>query len=82
MFRTTNIISRHRTESSKDRCLLPYINVANRILAQRHINSLLLGYFLRSLTKAEFEDGVLDRTNVDQFFLQCGGRPDPLRPFR
>jgi hypothetical protein len=49
---------------------VPYINIANRVLAQRHANSLLLGYFLRSLTKTDFEDGVLDRTTVDLFFHQ------------
>jgi DEAD/DEAH box helicase/Domain of unknown function (DUF1998)/Helicase conserved C-terminal domain len=49
---------------------VPYINVANRVLAQRHINSLLLGYFLRSLPQAEFEKGVLDRITVDHFFLR------------
>jgi DEAD/DEAH box helicase domain-containing protein len=54
---------------------VPYINVANRVLAQRHVNSLLLGYFLRSLTKADFEDGVLDSITVDLFFLQPPAGP-------
>jgi hypothetical protein len=54
---------------------VPYINVSNRVLAQRHINSLLLGYFLRSLPKSEFADGVLDSTSVDQFFLQPPADP-------
>jgi superfamily II DNA/RNA helicase len=54
---------------------VPYINVANRVLAQRHINSLLLGYYLRSIPKAEFEEGVLDRLTVDQFFLQPPSGP-------
>lgn len=48
---------------------VPYINVSNNVLAQRHVNSLLLGYFLRSLPQAEFEEGVLDRTTLEQFFL-------------
>ena len=54
---------------------VPYINVENRVLAQRHVNSLLLGYFLRSLPKVDFEDGVLDRTTVDHFFLQPPNGP-------
>ena len=48
---------------------VPYINVSNSVLAQRHVNSLLLGYFLRSLPQSGFEAGVLDRTSLAQFFL-------------
>jgi ATP-dependent helicase YprA (DUF1998 family) len=42
---------------------VPRINLANSRLAQRHVNSFLLGPFLRSLPS------VGDKTTVSEFFL-------------
>ena len=46
---------------------VPVVNVTNKVLAQRHVNSLLLGYFLRELPSAEFEKGVLDQARSRRF---------------
>ncbi len=48
---------------------VPMVNVTNKVLAQRHVNSLLLGYFLRELPSAEFEKGLLDQATIETFFL-------------
>jgi superfamily II DNA/RNA helicase len=45
----------------------PYLNLKNEPLTQRHCNSLLLGYFLRSIQTDE--SGTLDRLTIEAFFL-------------
>ena len=45
----------------------PYLNLSNEPLTQRHCNSLLLGYFLRSVEGVEGLD--LDRLSIEVFFL-------------
>jgi hypothetical protein len=60
----------------------PVLAMENPVLAQRHVNSLLLGGFLRSLA-ASYESGALDRATVELFFLNDGpgGEPPPARRF-
>lgn len=48
--------------------LSPSINIGNRPLAQRHCNSLLLGYFLREVEG--IDEDTLNRTTVEGFFVQ------------
>lgn len=48
--------------------LSPSINIGNRPLAQRHCNSLLLGYFLREVEG--IDEKTLNRTTVEDFFVQ------------
>lgn len=45
----------------------PYLNLRNVPLTQRHCNSLLLGYFLRSVRNIEAK--LLDRLTIEGFFL-------------
>lgn len=45
----------------------PYLNLRNGPLAQRHCNSLLLGYFLRSVKNVDQKE--LDKLNIASFFL-------------
>ena len=45
----------------------PYLNLENEPLTQRHCNSLLLGYFLRSVR--DIEAGTLDHLTIEGFFL-------------
>ena len=54
---------------------VPFINVTNPGTTQRHVNSLLLGYFLRALAADGVDEKTLNRTTVDDFFLtqQEGG---------
>lgn len=47
----------------------PYLNLKNRPLTQRHCNSLLLGYYLRSVMDVDPKD--LDRLTIDTFFLKA-----------
>lgn len=46
----------------------PYLNIKNKPLTQRHCNSLLLGYFLRS--QKDLPEKILNKLTVDLFFLQ------------
>jgi len=45
----------------------PYLNLQNKPLTQRHCNSLLLGYYLRSVAEVDIQE--LDHLTVDAFFL-------------
>ncbi len=45
----------------------PYLNLRNEPLTQRHCNSLLLGYFLRSIQ--DVDASTLDRLTIEKFFL-------------
>ena len=45
----------------------PYLNLRNEPLTQRHCNSLLLGYYLRSIRDTDCE--TLDRLTINDFFL-------------
>ncbi|MBM4164690.1 MAG: DUF1998 domain-containing protein, partial [Lentisphaerae bacterium] len=47
----------------------PYLNLENKPLTQRHCNSLLLGYFLRSVR--DIEASTLDRLTIEEFFLDA-----------
>ena len=47
----------------------PYLNLRNEPLTQRHCNSLLLGYFLRSMRDDDASD--LDRLTIETFFLNA-----------
>lgn len=49
----------------------PYLNMENEPLTQRHCNSLLLGYFLRSVQ--DVDPGTLNRLNIESFFLDSSG---------
>ncbi len=57
----------HPEEIILGRVPSPYLNLANEPLAQRHCNSLMLGYFLRSVNDVEEE--VLDKLVIESFFL-------------
>ena len=46
----------------------PYLNLRNIPLTQRHCNSLLLGYYLRSV--ADVDPKELDALTIDTFFLK------------
>jgi superfamily II DNA/RNA helicase len=48
---------------------VPIIHVTNPVLAQRHANSLLLGYFLRALVADGMDARMLDRAKIADFFL-------------
>jgi hypothetical protein len=60
----------------------PVLAMENPVLAQRHVNSLLLGAFLRALS-TRHEPGALDRADVDLFFLHetATGEPPPALQF-
>lgn len=47
----------------------PYLNLRNRPLTQRHCNSLLLGYYLRSATDVDPKE--LNALTIDTFFLKA-----------
>ncbi len=47
----------------------PYLNLKNIPLAQRHCNSLLLGYYLRGINNTVQD---LDRLSINSFFLNPG----------
>lgn len=47
---------------------VPYINTLNVPLAQRHCNSMLLGYFFRNIR--DVDAGSLDSPDITEFFLQ------------
>ncbi len=49
----------------------PYLNLDNVPLTQRHCNSLLLGYFLRSASGGASE--TFDALTIESFFLQPSG---------
>ncbi len=55
---------------------VPLINLKNRRLAQRHVNSFLLGRFLREIAPGEKINNVAD------FFLAPDGTPAPAARFR
>jgi hypothetical protein len=55
---------------------VPLINLKNRRLAQRHVNSFLLGRFLREIAPGEKIDKVAD------FFLTPDGASAPVSRFR
>ena len=46
----------------------PYLNLDNQPLTQRHCNSLLLGYFLRSISDVSTDS--FDALTLESFFLQ------------
>jgi hypothetical protein len=48
---------------------VPIILVTNPVLAQRHVNSLLLGYFFRALAAEGMDAQMLDRAKIADFFL-------------
>ena len=50
---------------------VPLIHVTNAVLAQRHVNSLLLGYFLRALAARGMDAEMLDRAKIADFFLDA-----------
>ena len=52
---------------------VPFINITNTVLAQRHANSLLLGYFLRAMASSGMDAGMLDTATVEDFFLLGDG---------
>jgi hypothetical protein len=45
----------------------PYLNLRNEPLTQRHCNSLLLGYYLRSVADVDVKE--LDKLTINTFFL-------------
>jgi len=49
----------------------PYLNIDNIPLAQRHCNSVLMGYFLRSIN--DIESKILDKLTIENFFLNSLG---------
>src|SRR3989304_4070148 len=56
---------------------LPYLHIGNKPLTQRHCNSLLFGYFLRSID--DIEQNVLHGLSVyDFFFKQFNGQKQTI----
>ena len=66
----------HAAEIIEGQMPVPFINITNAVLAQRHVNSLLLGYFLRALAQDGFDEKTLNSTSVADFFLttHAGGK--------
>lgn len=49
---------------------VPFLNIENVPLAQRHCNSALLGYFLRHMSRrGNISEEVLERTSIHHFFF-------------
>ena len=48
---------------------VPFLNIENVPLAQRHCNSALLGYFLRDMNENDVPEKVLEKTCLQHFFF-------------